>query len=269
MKRLLAFTVIIFPLFAFADMSDRGRQSDLPGYHHSDLEFLIPLVILIALVAFFGFYWIRDKWKNRSKEFTQELLATLSVFGQGALFLGVIYLAYTGISKYRNSQTTVEQNNVTPIEQNTVVNNQSNENLWASFPPVIKRGSDNTKPNDFLVAAINNPSFNLHDFYVILNMNPQNTQFWTFDRYCRSQYIRDLYTPEQFREVYNSLSAAWNIFQEIQYVDFDNPEIKKYMYEYSQWDTNAPRIEQSSNPQLIRNLKIKPLHYNVPKLGII
>ena len=115
------------------------------------------------------------------------------------------------------------------------------------------------KENDFLVAVINNPSFTIYDFLNISGLNTSNTQFLSFDRYCRSNFIRQRYDPTSFRDAYNRTQRAWNILCRLQNIDLDDPEIKKYMMGYSPFDTSAPRIEESRNQNLIRELKIIPL----------
>lgn len=270
MKKILLVSLFLFSsLIVFADLSNRGRLD----YDHGEYEFLIPLIILLILGGVFIFYWSKDFWEKNK----DEILATLSVFGKGAVILFVLFCVgrYILNNKTDEKQITPQQtedsarqnlpdgfrpvNNINEVCSQTSGSNDS----WASYPPVITDGSQMTnKANDFLVAAIINPSFNLHDYYRVLDMTPQNTQFLSFERYCRSKFIREHYSPVQFREVYDKVSRAWTVFCDLQGTNFNDTEIIKYMLEYNAFDTSKPRIEDASNPQLIKNLKIRPLYCN-------
>lgn len=282
MRRLfISIISLTFSLIVFADMSGRGKSSDLPGYGHGKYEFLIPLLILVALGGVFLYFWSKD-FLTKHKDFGKEVKSTISLLG---IITAGGFFVWLGASKGDDfikslrsepqSQPQQQASDVrndlpegfVPIEQ---YRTNQNSDPWASYPPVIKGTPEEMQKScDFMVAAICNPTFNLHDYYVVLDMTPQNTQFLTFERYCRSQFIRDRYTPQQFREVYDKVSRAWPIFQALQYTDFSDYEIKKYMLEYSPHDVMKPRIEDASNPDLIRKLIITPLSYNGGKLGII
>ena len=47
------------------------------------------------------------------------------------------------------------------------------------------------KQNDWLVATLNNPTFEVGDFQHILDMNLDNTQMLSKDQYLKSRYIRE------------------------------------------------------------------------------
>lgn len=273
--------------FAFADLSNRGRLD----YPHGKMEWIIPLVMLLVLGGIFGYFFFKDFWKKNK----DEILATLAVFGQGALLLlGIYWLFHFIVPIFVDKSSDTQQNEQTqdnaqqemaqlpsgsrPVTTEDLVNLEkkitSNSDPWAGYPPVITDGSQMTnKPNDFMLAAILNPSYNLYDFYRAMDMTPQNTQFLSFERYCRSNFIREHYNPSQFRDIYDNVQRAWNIFCGLQGTNFKSPEIVKYMLEYSPYDTSAPRIEDASDPQLIRNLKVKPLYCtgtsSNPRLGIL
>lgn len=195
--------------------------------------------------------------------------------------LYLFFLFFLFSNSYKNKESKSSSENKESTEQNTnydlppgfvpvnenniskIYGTSDNSNSRDSYPPVITDGSGMTnKENDFLLAAILNPSFNLYDFYKELGMNPQNTKFLSFERYCRSNFIREKYTPSEFQKVYNNVKGVWNIFQNLSNVNINTYEVKKYMLKYSPYDSSQPRIEDASNPQLIRNLKVKPLYYN-------
>lgn len=278
------FSFIIYFLlscsYAWADLSNRGRLDS----HHGKYEFLIPLIILLGIGGIAIYLWGKDTW-NKYKSSIFETIGGLFI---GGCVLGGLYLIYSIYSNHSESASSyVETNSLTPsenslppgfvpLEQSRNVaetSRQSSTDPWASYPPVITDGSQmSTKQNDFLVAAILNPTYNLHDYYVAMDMTPQNTQFLPFDRYCRSKFIRERYTPSEFRSVYDNVNRAWNIFCSLKNTNFSDSEIIKYMYEYSPHDVMKPRIEEASNPTLIRNLKIIPLQCtsnNSPKIGIL
>lgn len=271
MRRVLLSIFILIPLFVFADVQNRGRLD----YEHHQWEFVIPLLLLLIGGGFFLFYWAKDYWHKHK----DDILGFLSLMIIVAGITGGIYILYNTFLKdvlTNNPNTKVAEvkpqqqkeepqlpkgfRPVEPGETYEFHNSQSSD-PWASYPPVITDGSQMTnKQNDFMVAAILNPTFSIYDLYVAVDMTPQNTQFLTFERYCRSKFIRERYTPSEFRQVYNKVSRAWDRFVSVQNTNFKSPEIIPYMIEYSQFDVMAPRIEDAENPQLIRMLKTKPLY---------
>lgn len=264
MRRLFTFIIFLtFSLIAFADMSSRGKSSDLPGYGYENFEIFILLLILVAFGGVFLYYWCKD-FLAKHKDFGKKAISLLgSAVVCGFLVLVLASEVYDFIKSFRSESQSQASDARKDLSEGFVSRTNPKSDSWASYPPVTKGTPEaHTKPHDFMVAAINNPSFNLYDYYVVAGMTPQNTQFLTFDLYCRSQFIRDRYTPQQFREVYDKVSRAWPIFQALQYTDFSDHEIEKYMQEYDPFDTLKPRIEDASNPDLIRKLKITPLSYN-------
>lgn len=81
MRRLyISIISLTFSLIAFADMSSRGKSSDLPGYGHGKYEFLIPLLILVALGGVFLYFWGKD-FLTKHKDFGKEVKSTISLLG--------------------------------------------------------------------------------------------------------------------------------------------------------------------------------------------
>ena len=231
--------------------------------------FWVALIILLAIGGFVGYYWLKDFYQKHKETFS-EIIATIFVFGSGAVILFILWWVGGKAFDFFRTQKTQETQQVEIVEQVSAakpkaatqpsVSNISNNDPWASYPPVIRGNNENMKPNDFLVAVINNPSFSIYDLMNIAGLNIYNTQFLSFDRYCRSNYIRERYTPSSFREVYNRIERGWRIFNDVSNVNIEDEEISKYMFEYNMWDVTAPRIEKARDPQLIRNLKKKPLY---------
>lgn len=287
-KTMLIFSLLISSSTAFADLSNRGRLD----YEHGEYEWVIPALVLVGLGGFFAYFFLKDFWRKNK----DEIFATLGVIFQGGLILLAIYGAYhfvvpaiSGKSNHTDETSDISATQTTdkprqlppgfrPVTPDDFTNNNSSSNTntdsWSGYPPIITDGRQmSNKDNDFLVAAILNPTYNLHDYYRALDLTPQNTQFLSFDRYCRSKFIREKYSPSEFRKVYDNVARAWSIFCNLQGANFNDPEIIKYMLEYSPYDSSKPRIEDASNPQLIRNLKVKPLYCtetsSTPKLGIL
>lgn len=247
-------------LSAFAELGNRGRLDNNPG----DNEWVIALLFLIGLVGVFSFFFLWDFWLKNKEEIIGFAGTVLIVGLLGFVCYGIYHL----ISSADSEKT--EETNI-PISNNTT---NSKVDSWSSYPPIIADGTQKTnKDNDFLLAAILNPTFNLSDYYQVLHLTPQNTQFLSYERYCRSEFVRQRYTPSEFRRIYDNVGKAWPIFCRLQDVNFQDPEIIKYMIDYSFNDASQPNIDEASNPQLIRNLKIIPLFYSeeseTSRIGIL
>ena len=264
MRRVVLAISVLIPFFVFADVQNRGRLD----YEHHEWEFVIPLLLLLIGGGFFLFYWAKEYWQKHK----DDILGFLSFMIMVAGITGGAYIIYNRFlkdvsPKHDNSNVDEVKQQLTegfrPVESGETFefHTSTSSDPWASYPPVITDGSQMTnKQNDFIVAAILNPTYSIYDLYVAVDMTPQNTQFLTFERYCRSKFIRERYYPSEFRLVYNKVSRAWNRFVSVQNVNFKSPEIIPYMIEYSQFDVMAPRIEDAEDPQLIRMLRTKPLY---------
>lgn len=264
MRRVILAISVLIPFFVFADVQNRGRLD----FEHHEWEFIIPLLLLLVGGGFFLFYWAKEYWQKHK----DYILGFLSFMIMVSGITGGAYIIYHTFLK--NVSTKHDNSNVTevkpqlpegfrPVEPGETFEFQNSQSSdpWASYPPVITDGSQMTnKQNDFMVAVILNPTYSIYDLYVAVDMTPQNTQFLTFERYCRSKFIRERYSPSEFRQVYYKVSRAWNRFVSVQNVNFKSPEIIPYMIEYSQFEVKAPRIEDAEDPQLIRMLRTKPLY---------
>lgn len=95
------------------------------------------------------------------------------------------------------------------------------------------------KQNDWIVATLNNPTFDAGDFQHILDMNLDNTQMLSRDQYLKSRYIREnpnFQTDGQFDE------SKFNSFYSKQLQNFGEFSTENTIdnYEYSMWDVTRP-----------------------------
>lgn len=251
-----------FIILQATDIASRGRLSDYSDNHTSPLEYIFLAFGVIVLIVIASI-WIYSVIKKH-KESILNAIGTIFIGLAGLSVAMLIGKCGESIKNNDYAQKTDEPEIIESDQNITVPNSHqfeiNNNDSWAGYPPVISGlNSENMKENDFLVAIINNPTFTIYDFIRISGLNTNNTQFLSFDRYCRSKFIRERYDPSSFRDVYNKAQRAWNIFCQLQDVDIYDTEISKYMMEYSPFDTSKPQINQASNPNLIRNLKIIPL----------
>lgn len=91
--------------------------------------------------------------------------------------------------------------------------------------------------NDWLVAGLENPTFDLNDYSNILNMDVDNTQFLSKDEYLQSEYIKNNeafkgedgnFSEEKFDKYYKNAAGAFAAFQDQSYyqgpvLDLFNP----------------------------------------------
>lgn len=116
------------------------------------------------------------------------------------------------------------------------------------------------KENDFMVAVLNNPSFNLYEFITVAGLHERNTQFLTESQYQATNYIKNKCSEmniTNFHIVYVKVHKAWNIFKEVQDTDVSFDGMGKYFYKYSMWDVTKPT--SCPYPELKHKLSIVPL----------
>ena len=96
------------------------------------------------------------------------------------------------------------------------------------------------KQNDWIVATINNPTFDAGDFQHISNMTLDNTQLLSKDQYLKSRYIREndlfkdsqgQFSEEKFDQFYKNAATNFKEFSTENIVD---------NYEYDMFDTMRP-----------------------------
>lgn len=245
------------------DYASRGRLSDYSENHDTPFEYAF-LGIGVIILLIFAIIWLYSIIKKHK----ETILNAIGSIFVGILGLGAaLLIAKCGQELKNNNYGSPHENETNnesiPMQKNISEVEEVNKDVndpWAAYPPVIS-GTNNEpmKENDFMVAAINNPTFTIYDFLKISGLNTSNTQLLSYDRYCRSNFIRQRYDPTSFRVAYTRVQRAWNILCRLQNIDLDNPDISKYMMEYSPFDVSAPRIENSANPGVIKDLKIIPL----------
>lgn len=249
MKKLLIISVLALSssMSMFADFSNRGRYSDFTEHKSSILD-MLPILIFVGIVGIFLYYGAKEYWGKHK----DGIVGNLTLIGTGILF--VLFLRF-GLKSCE--PTDKKSHNVAKQETNQIPTYQDHTRTWDGNQQTgtpIK-----TKENDFLVAVVNNPSYSIYDLIMIAGLNSHNTQFLTEQEYAGSKFVRKNYTPANFHRIYSKLFKAWKLFQKCQDYDLNNEEIKSYMQDYSTWDVNKPNINQASNPQLIRALKVVPL----------
>jgi hypothetical protein len=96
-----------------------------------------------------------------------------------------------------------------------------------------------SKPNDIMVALVNNPTATTYDLKT-LNINPDNTSLFSKDEYKNSEYIKKIFTENnKFNEV------AFNNFYERaakQYMELSDEAYLKELekVEFSPFDETRP-----------------------------
>lgn len=102
--------------------------------------------------------------------------------------------------------------------------------------------------NDWIVANINNPNFDISDFKNIADMTYDNTQLLPASVYLNNQKIRDNelfkdqdgnFNSETFMKFYNYQAHKFQEFYQDSYID---------TYEYNMWDTRRTKDSKVKNP---------------------
>lgn len=119
--------------------------------------------------------------------------------------------------------------------------------------------------HDWIVASINNPTFDAGDFQHISEMSLDNTQLLSRDQYLRSNYIRENelfkdnngeFSEEKFDKFYRNAAATFAEFSNENVVD---------NYEYSMWDTERPKNGKIKSTNFNLGTEQNPDHF---KIGI-
>lgn len=102
--------------------------------------------------------------------------------------------------------------------------------------------------NDWIVANINNPNFDISDFKNIADMSYDNTQLLPANAYLNNKKIREHemfqdqdgnFNPETFMKFYNYQANKFQEFYQDSYID---------TYEYNMWDTRRTKDSKVKNP---------------------
>lgn len=128
----------------------------------------------------------------------------------------------------------------------------------------IPKSANYKKKNDFMVAVLNNPTFNLFNLISIGGLHERNTQFLDESSYVKSNFIinkckelQGQYNAQIFHAIYQKVSASWKVFIEVQNSDLSHNGMGKYFMKYDMFDTSAPR--HCPYPELKHKLSIVPL----------
>ena len=124
------------------------------------------------------------------------------------------------------------------------------------------------KQNDWLVANINNPTYDSQDFRYISGLTLDNTQMLSKEDYLKSDFIRN---NEAFKDQNGSFDEK--IFQDIyeqaaqKFSDF-SAEDEVDNYQYSMWDVLRPDGAEVKNPNFTLSKEKNPQHISIGVAGI-
>lgn len=123
------------------------------------------------------------------------------------------------------------------------------------------------KQNDWIVASINNPTFDAGDFQHISDMTLDNTQLLSKDQYLKSRYIRENdmfknargeFSEELFNRFYQDAAQKFAEFSTENIVD---------NYEYSMWDVMRPKKGKVKDTNLNFGIQQNPDHISIGVAG--
>lgn len=119
------------------------------------------------------------------------------------------------------------------------------------------------KQNDWIVATLNNPTFDAGDFQHISDMTLDNTQMLSRDQYLKSRFIRENdrfkndqgeFSEEIFNTFYNNAASEFAKFSTENIVD---------NYEYNMWDVMRPSDGKIKNPNFTISTQDNPEHITI------
>lgn len=123
------------------------------------------------------------------------------------------------------------------------------------------------KQNDWIVANINNPTFDAGDFQHISDMTLDNTQMLSKDQYLKSRYIRENdmfknaqgeFSEELFNRFYQGAAQKFAEFSTENIVD---------NYEYSMWDVMRPKKGKVKDVNFNLGIQKNPEHISIGVAG--
>lgn len=124
------------------------------------------------------------------------------------------------------------------------------------------------KQNDWLVATMNNPSYDSQDFRYLSGLTLDNTQLLPEEDYLKSNFIRQ---NEQFKDKDGNFNE--NIFKQVykeaaqKFSDF-SAEDEVDNYQYSMWDVLRPEGGKIKNPNFTVSKEKNPQHISIGVSGI-
>ena len=124
------------------------------------------------------------------------------------------------------------------------------------------------KQNDFVVASINNPSYDSQDFRYISDLTLDNTQLLPEEEYLKSNFIISNeafkgndgnFDENKFKDVYKEIAQKFAEFSAEDEVD---------NFQYSMWDVTRPEGATIKNPNIIISKEKNPQHISIGVAGI-
>lgn len=125
------------------------------------------------------------------------------------------------------------------------------------------------KQNDWIVANINNPEFDVQDFKYISEMSLDNTQLLPKEEYLKSSYILE---NDRFKNQNGEFSNNLfdNFYKEAanKFAQFSTENIiDDYQYEYDMFDALRPTGGKIKNPNFILQSQVNPEHVSIGVKG--
>mgnify|MGYP007104104107 CR=1 FL=1 len=99
------------------------------------------------------------------------------------------------------------------------------------------------KPNDLLVAGLNNPEFSTQDF-ADAGLDINNTQFLSKEDYLKSDFIKNKFTDENGKFKQNEFDAAYNSTAQKYKELIDS----KQQFQYDYFDTSRKPGDKVASP---------------------
>lgn len=124
------------------------------------------------------------------------------------------------------------------------------------------------KKNDWIVASINNPTYDPQDFKYLSGMNLDNTQMLSKDEYSKSPFIQN---ADKFKDKNGDFSQSlFDTFYKDsaqKFADFST-EDQVDDYQYSMWDVTRPDNAKIKNPNFNITKEQNPDHITIGVSGI-
>lgn len=124
------------------------------------------------------------------------------------------------------------------------------------------------KQNDWIVAIINNPTYDPQDFQYISGLTLDNTQLLPKESYLKSSFIRDNkafkdnngnFSEDLFNTIYNEAAQKFQDFSTESEID---------EYQYSMWDALRPKNGKVRDLNFTLSREKNPQHISVGIAGI-
>ena len=124
------------------------------------------------------------------------------------------------------------------------------------------------KQNDWIVATINNPTYDSQDFQYISGLTLDNTQLLPKESYLKSSFIRDNkafkdnngnFSEDLFNTMYNEAAQKFQDFSTESEID---------EYQYSMWDVLRPKNGKVRDLNFTMSREKNPQHISIGIVGI-